>query len=271
MMKFIVLTTAVMLLVGSSRAPAQESRPEAFAIIEQFSSYINDGRILLAIMLLTGDTDLTERDLHEQVWIGKVQVGRRLWEWRDQGVRLETEVIAVLGEGNVVVAHERVWRNDIPEALAPYHYTSVYLIEGERLASITRLLSAAERSTLMRQHLVDIGTWWDARGVWVHFDTDGTYRYAQTRSGLDADLAERGSADWVATFLEYGTFTIDAGILTMVSGEATNWCPPGSAGTHRFHVIDPDQIEITLIEDACFRRLAPGPLSPLLLTRIDDD
>ena len=96
------------------------------------------------------------------------------------------DVLAVVGDDQVVIAAERMWGDFVPEGMAPLRSTTVYVVESGWLVGITRVLSAEQRDALTLAALADT-VWEDGGGIYHRFDADGTYRnfdsLANARSG----------------------------------------------------------------------------------------
>ncbi len=68
-----------------------------------------------------------------------------------------------MSDGSVVITRERIWVDGVAEALTPLRSTGVYVLDGDRILSITQVLDADQRYALMREALV--GTWREFGGV----------------------------------------------------------------------------------------------------------
>jgi hypothetical protein len=92
-----------------------------------------------------------------------------------------------------------------------------------------------------------VGIWTtNLKDIYVAFDADGTYGKGFTpEAALDPDNHRWSNIDW-------GTWTVDDGILTFNTSEGTNFCS-GDTGTYEVELTD-DQVLITLIDDTCTKR-----------------
>ena len=75
----------------------------------------------------------------------------------DAGVRLEVEFGASASGGDVIITRERRWVGEAAEESTPLQSTGMYVLDGDRILSITRVLDADQRhaaSRLMREALV---------------------------------------------------------------------------------------------------------------------
>ena len=237
---------AVMLTVS---AHTLAEAPPQFETVARYASIVTQGGSLAASAVrsvLASDLVFAEYGLH---WShdGGTAAHARVWDLIGAGVRLEVVFEAALAGGSVVVTRERMWADDVPEPLSPLRSTVVYVVAGERILSITRVLDADQRDVLLREAL--IGTW-HAGGGAMQIDADGGYRLASSRSLLESDPTDSGM------------FVIEGGTWRIVSDDTTSICQPGDEGVWLLHAINPDTFELVEVDEMCRtdvgRGQAPG-------------
>jgi len=231
------------LVVGAcafAEAPAQ------FQVVERYVALLSEGNQADLRSLFAPRTVFAEHDLLWSVEVSPAigeAVSNRVRAMVAAGVRLEVELVAVESDGAVLVTRERMWGETIPEVLAPLRATAVYVVLGERIVSITRVLDADQRDVLVREAV--IGTWGPAAAL--RFEADGTYRLAHSLAGLD-------DRSW-----DSGTYRVEGGVLTFVSGADTYACRPGDVGSWWVRFDAADWLALAQIEERCTRRAwAPG-------------
>jgi len=238
--------TVVMLSVS---AHALAEAPPQFETVERYASIVTEGGSLATTALnsvLAADMVFAEYALH---WSDHraTAAHAHIWTLLDANVRLEVDFEATLAGGSVVVTRERMWGDDAPEALAPLRSTVVYVVAGDRIQSITRVLDTEQRDVLMREAL--IGTWYAGAGV-MRLDADGGYRLAGSRSLLESAP------------LDSGTYAIEDGRWRVVSDDTTSLCQPADEGVWLIHTKTPDTFELVEVEEMCRtsqgRGQAPG-------------
>ena len=238
------LSLLLPLVLCLSAAPMAVSQgvPEAYQVVERFAEAINAGRVGDARELLGQNAAWSEYDLSWRVATGRSQAGQRAVELIQAGVRLETELVAIVGGGTMVVTHERMWGAFVPEDLAPMRSTTVYVVEAGRLPSITRVLATDQRDALLAS--ASIGVWVRA-GHYARHDADGTYHTFHNRADL---LAERP--------YDGGTYAIEHGVVTYVSGDDSDVCDPGDRAVFRLQMTDADTVHLDPIpgEITCAHR-----------------
>jgi hypothetical protein len=213
------------LVVGAAQEP-----PTAQQVMERFTEALSAGELFPVVGLLAGNATWSEHDLYWRTVTG-TDLQRRASELIRGGVRLESDVVAVMGDGQVVIAHERMWGDFVPEGLAPLRSTTVYVVESGWLVSITRLLSSEQRDALVREAFAD-STWSDGFGdVYYRYDADGTYHSYP-------NLASVGSANHIFS----GTCHVERGVGTYTAAADSRQCNPGERLVMRFRMIDQDTV-----------------------------
>ena len=198
-------------------------------MVEHFAAALSAGDHSAAYALLSQGAVWSERDLFWRVAPTQPHAGERLRELIAADARIELEVGAVLGDETIVIVSERLWSDDVPDDLAPLRSTTLYLVEQGLVQGITRVLSAEQRDALFAEAMV--GSW--RCGAFTRFDADGTYgRYLSLeylRSGRSYDS---------------GTYAVDGGVITMVSGDDSEVCEAGQLIRFRWDVIDADSFAV---------------------------
>jgi len=158
----------------------------------------------------------------------------------DAGARLEVDFHAAESGGDVIITRERMWLDDTHEALTPLRSTGVYVLDGDRILSMTRVLDADQRHVLMREALV--GKWQVFGGVTrIEFDADGLFRYGPLTGASEGDV------------IDSGTYVFEAELLTIVRDDATQACVPGDVSVLRVRLAASDGVAVTVLEDTCGR------------------
>jgi hypothetical protein len=218
------------LVVGAAQEP-----PTAQQVVERFTEALSAGRNGSALELLGARFTWSEHDLAWHTTTG-TPARLRVGELIRAGVRIETDVVAVVGNGQVVIAHERMWGDFVPEGMAPLRSTTVYVVESGWLVGITRVLSVEQRDAFTLAALAD-STWGD--GVMFHrFEADGTYR---NFGNLEDMLSDHHSFS--------GTYHMEHGVFTWVADADTRVCSPGEHLVMRGRMIDHDTWEGVLLAD----------------------
>ena len=133
-----------MLMVGVC-AFAEAQVPAQFRVVERYAELLSEGNQAALRSLFVPKSVFAEHDL---IWSVEVSpafgeaVSNRVRAMVAAGVRLEVDLVAVESGGAVLVTRERMWGEMPTEALAPLRSTAVYLVLGERIVSITRVLDA---------------------------------------------------------------------------------------------------------------------------------
>jgi hypothetical protein len=217
-----VLVLSVLAVGGAQEVPAAQQ------VVERFVEALSAGRITFAAGLLGSSATWSEHDLSWRTAIGaeaQIRVNRLV----RAHVRIETEVLAVLGHGQVVIASERMWGDFVPEGMAPLRSTTVYVVESGWLVGITRVLSAEQRDALTLATLAD-SSWDDGSGTYHRFDADGAYRNFDSLDNLRADR----------NFYFSGTYRLERGVFTWVAGADSRVCNPGERFAMRGRMVDQD-------------------------------
>ena len=157
------------LAVGGAQGPTAAQQ-----VVERFAEALSAGRTTYAIGLLGSSVTWSEHDLYWHTAIDaetQIRVNRLV----RAGVRLETEVLDVVGNGQVVIVDERMWGDFVPEGMAPLRSTTVYVVESGWLVGITRVLSPEQRDALTLAALADTAGR-TGSGTYHRFGADGTYR-----------------------------------------------------------------------------------------------
>lgn len=250
---------AAAIVAAGAQALAQAEPPPQFVTVERYASIVTDGGSLAAIALrsvLAADLVYAEHGLYWSEGSGTAAYAR-VWDLVASDARLEVAFESATAAGSVIVTRERVWSDDVPDALSPRRWTGVYVLAGDRILSITRVLDVDQRDALLREAVV--GTWWAAGGA-MRLDDDGSYRFASSRSLLDSDP------------LDSGSYVIEGGAWRLVSDDATTLCQPGDVGVWLMHAVTPDAFELIEVEEMCRTDVgrSTGPGTRLLATRAPD-
>ena len=227
--------SALVLVLALLAVGTAQGTPTAQLVVERFAAALSDGETLAARELLSPGTTWVEYDAYPRVAATRLEVAQRVAELIRAGVRLETEVVAIEGDGSVVIAHERMWGDFVPEHLAPLRSTTLYVVEAGWLVSITRTLVPEHRDALLAGLIV--GAWSRGAGA-VRHDLDGRYTFFTT--GYDY-LAKRIDP---LTEADTGTFSVGRGAITYVSGEGSRVCAAGERLVLRTQFIDADAVFI---------------------------
>lgn len=216
---------------ASAAAPAQ------FAVVEQFAARLSAGWLTQVRNLLSTDVFLAEHDLTVRVAVGP-EAHARFRAMVAEGARLEVTFESASADGAVIVTREQMWLDDAPEHVMPLRSTGVYVVDGGRIHSITRVLGADQRDTLMREAVVGA---WRFEGTYVlSYRADGTYDIERNERPFDS-----------------GDYTVEGGVLRIVSNEQAQACQPGHVGTWWLAFTDLDLHTINKIEDMCAPRAGP--------------
>ena len=222
-------------------AQAWAGAPAQFEVVERFAAQLSAGRLVQVQGVLSSGVVLAEHELFVQAVAGPA-VSARLRELINQGARLEVAFESASAGGAVIVTREEMWLDDMPEHLLPLRSTGVYVVDGGRVHSITRLLDADQRDVLMREAVV--GGWGCGWYFW-DVSSDGTYA-----------LLARASGDRV----DSGRFEVVDGVLHMISDEASTICAAGDtlrAAISFSFTVAGEGFFFREIDDACGSR-TPG-------------
>jgi hypothetical protein len=212
-------------------AQAWAGAPAQFEVVEQFAAQLSAGFLGRVRDVLATGVVHTEHELFVRSVAGP-EVNARLRELINQGARLEVAFESASAGGAVIVTREEMWLDDVSEHLLPLRSTGVYVVDGGRVLSITRLLDADQRDALMRETVV--GDWLTSTGWSFRLRADGTY-----------DLAVGARAS------DSGHYTIEGGVLRIVSDDETVDCRPGDVGLWRYVFTSHDRIDGERLEDTC--------------------
>jgi len=228
----------VALLSVSALSAAQAQPPAQFEAVEHYATLVSGGaKAPLRLMFSRGVTYAE----HALFWSEErgTAVLPALYALIDAGARLEVEFHAAAPDGGMIVTRERMWVDGAAEALAPLRSTGVYVVDGDRILSITRVLDVDQRHALMREALV--GTWdVDLEPTWFEHDAEGGFSYWHMEG------SERAVID-------SGRSTIEGDLWTVVRDEGTRVCDPGDVIVFRLRFAGPDTLLLSVIEDACRR------------------
>ena len=235
---WIVGVALVVFLAVHASALAEEQAPPQFAAVERFVAMVNDGaKAPLRLMFSRGVTYAE----HALVWREEHGTATLpgLYALIDAGARLEVELQAAVSGGDVIITRERTWVDGSVDALTPLRSTGVYVVDGDRILSITRVLDADQRHALMREALV--GTWdVEFEPTWLEHDAEGGFSYWHMEG------SERAVID-------SGRSTIEGDLWTIVRDEGTLVCDPGDVIVFRLRFATPDTAVLSVVEDTCAR------------------
>ncbi len=227
-----VLVQSVLAVGGAQETPAAQQ------VVERFAEALSAGDTATVFGLLAGSATWTEHDLYWRTFSGRdLQI--RAYELIRAGVRLETEVIAVVGDDQMVIAHERMWGDFVPEGMAPLRSTTVYVVESGWLMGVTRVLSAEQRDALTLAAVV--GSTWEDRlspGTLHRFEFDGSYRNFETMDDLRS-----------GRHVFSGTYQFERGVLTLVADPGLGVCRPDERFVMRGRMLDQDTWLGVLVRD----------------------
>jgi len=241
------ILTFALLLFAAGVVIAQES-PTPRDVVERFAAAVSAGDRSAAYALLSQGAVWSEHDLFWRVAPTQQQAGERLRELIAARTRIELEVEAVVADGTMVIVAERLWSDDVPDDIAPLRSTTVYLVERGQVRGITRVLSAEQREALMARAM--IGPW--RCGAFTRFEADGTYARFLSLEDLRSGRSYDG-----------GTYAVDGGVITTVSGEDSQVCEAGQLARFSWDVIDADTFVVAATETDCphFARIAHMPFT----------
>ena len=232
-------TLSLVLALALLAVGAAQGTPTAQLVVERFAAALSDGETRAARELLSPGTTWVEYDAYPRVAATRLEVAQRVAELIRAGVRLETEVVAIVGDGSILITHERMWGDFVPENLAPLRSTTVYVVEAGWLLSITRTLVPEHREAL--QARLTVGAW--SHTVAFRHDLDGTYSFFTTAyDSVAKSIDPRAEADT-------GTFSVEGGAITYVSGEASRVCAAGERLVLRMQFMDADTVFFDAVPD----------------------
>lgn len=221
------LTLALTLALALLAVGTAQDAPPGQLVVERFIEALNEGDRGTLRQVLSPATTWSELDLYWRVAQGELEPLQRATALLAGGVRLEAEVVAVEGDGSIVIADERMWGDFVPEGMAPLRSTTTYVVEGERLRGISRVLAPDQRDMLAAVAMV--GTW---RGPnYVRLDADGTYAVYDNLSSYRSD-----------DHSDSGTFVSEGFVTIFTSGEDSKVCDPGERTYATWQAIDGDRL-----------------------------
>ena len=225
------------LLSVSVFAGTQAQPPAQFEAIEHYVALVNEGAKAPLRAMFTGGMLHAEHALYWSEERGTAALPR-LYALIDAGARLEVEFHAAAAAGGVIITTERMWVDDAPEALTPLRATSVYVLDGDRILGITRVLDPDQRHELMREALV--GTWeLFVEPTRIEHDAAGVFRYGPLTGASEHDVIDSGSS------------AVQGDLWTIVRDDATQVCDPGDVTVFQVRFVTPDAIALTVVEDSC--------------------
>ena len=228
----------VALLSVSALSAAQAQPPAQFEVIEHYATLVSGGAKAPLRLMFSRDVSYAEHALFWSEERGTAALPP-LYALIDAGARLEVDFHAAESGGDVIITRERLWLDGAAEALTPLRSTGVYVLDGDRILSITRVLDAEQGHALMREVLV--GTWQAFGGITrIEFDADGLFRYGPLR-GSEGDI------------LQSGTYVFEGELVTTVRDDATQACVPGDVAVFRIRFAASDSVVMTVVEDTCER------------------
>ena len=233
------------LLVVHALSVAEAQPPAQFEAIERYVAMVNDGAKAPLRLMFSQGVSYAELALSWSEEHGAAALPR-LYSLIDAGLRLEVEFHAAAGDG-VIITTERMWVDDAPEAVTPLRATGVYVLDGDGILSITRVLDVDQRHALMRDALV--GTWQETWGpLRFAFDAEGTLRYGPLVGAPEGDV------------IDGGTYVLEDDLLTWVRDETTQLCAPGDVTVLQVRFLAPDSLAISAVDDACRGWVGKGSL-----------
>ena len=233
-MRRVVVRYVLALGVVAVCAQAWAGVPAQFEVVERFVAQLSAGRLVQVRGVLSSAVVLAEHELFVEVVTGPA-VSARLRELINQGVRLEVVFESASAGGAVIVTREEMWLDGMPEHMLPLRSTTVYVVDGGRVHSITRFLDADQRDALMRAAIV--GDWRFPCGMVFSLHADGTYGIVQSGRPWDS-----------------GDYAIEGGVVQWVSDEQTEVCQPGHEGVWRLDFSSSERVTFDRIEEPCSAR-----------------
>ena len=227
-------TLALSLVLALLAVGTAQDTPPAQRVVERFIEALNEFDRYTLQQVLSPATTWSELDLYWRVAQGGSEPVQRAWMLADGDVRIEAEVVAVMGGGTIVITHERMWGDFVLEGMAPLRSTTVYVVEGERLTGITRALAADQRELLAAASI--IGTWRSWLGGYTRLDADGTYATYDSLGHYRSDDPN-----------DSGTFVIDGFAAVFISGEDSRRCAPGDRTPWTWQAIDDTRTNVNTL------------------------
>lgn len=227
------LAVCALAFVLAVPAAARDGAPAGFAVVEAFFAAINDGDVPGAIGLL--DPDAIGLEI-----AGEEVTLETTWQFRTwmndliaAGAHIDTEFLAIHGDGSVIVTLEHTRADTIPSHLEPLQSTGMYVVREGRLAALTRVMHSAQRDALLSTLFV--GQW---RCHWYAWDvsSDGAYELAFLSDGTIADS---------------GSFDVVDGVAHMISDEGSSVCSAGDVATWTLAFSGHDVLLLRILADEC--------------------
>jgi len=243
MLRVAGIVPLTLLLLFGAPVHAQGVDAAQFEVVERFVEALSAGSVSAAQGSFRRDAVWSEYDLFRQVASGLAEVGQRIRALIGAGVRLEVELVGVHAGGMVLVTHERMWGDFVPQDLAPLRSVAVYVVERGVLTSVNRVLAPEQRDALAVHELAR-DTWQCPMWSW-RFEADGRYRATPVR-------------DPGSELVDSGSFAVTGGVLALVSDEASRVCDAGAAGTYHVRFHSGDRFEVKQIDEDCLRRAPSG-------------
>ncbi|MCB9454434.1 MAG: hypothetical protein H6671_00440 [Anaerolineaceae bacterium] len=122
----------------------------------------------------------------------------------------------------------------------------------KRIACVVLWLSVLIGLAACQPANVEVVTNADIVGTWmaghycVRFESDGTYQAAGSMAGLD-----------IANPPDSGTYQVENGYVTLVSGLDSRDCSSGDVGIYHVTIAGAGRLEFSLQEDFCRMRRSP--------------
>lgn len=227
---------AVALVVCTVPAAAQGVTSVGFVVVEQFLAAVSDADVERALGYLDADAVGLEVAAGHRVMRGNFQFRRWIDELIADGIRMDTALLEVHGDGSVFVTLDRTWGDAIPPDLTPLHGTGTYLVQDGRLIALTRLTVPGQRDAWMAGLIAGR---WSCGGYAWDVSSDGRYALTSVRDALRVDS---------------GRLDVVEGALHLVSDEASTICGTGETGVYTLSFSGRDRFHVWKLEDACAPR-----------------
>jgi len=236
----------VALLSVNALSVAQAQPPAQFEVVEHYAALLNEGAKAPLRLMFSRGVLYAEHALFWSEDRGTAALPP-LYALVDAGARLEVDFHAAESGGDVIITRERMWLDDTHEALTPLRSTGVYVLDGDRILRITRVLDVDQRYALMRDALV--GTWQETWGqLRFAFDAEGTLRYGALVGAPEGHITDGG------------TYVVEADLLTWVRDETTQICAPDDVTVLQVRFLAPDSLAISAVDDTCRGWVGKGSL-----------
>lgn len=235
-----VLAACALLLVCAVPAAADDAPPSGFNVVEAFIAAINAGDLGSALALLDADAVGLDIASQERSLRGDAQFRRWITALIADGVQIDTELLAVHGDGSVFVTLEHTRADTIPTDLRPVQGTGTYFVSDGRLAALTRVMLPAHRDAWLSS--LFLGRWRCGLYDW-DVTSDGRYAWTFVAGGAIADS---------------GRYEVIDGAVRFVSDEASSICGAGEMGTFTLAFSGDDVMLIRNVSDECRLRSRGG-------------